>query len=193
MDKGAIHIVGKEHEVRPLRFHQLRDLGDHIFAQRGACRIGGINQKEGLDLRIFQLFELLVSELETIFLRRLDVNHVQVEIFKVRKFNIGSEDWGTQRDSVTGAQKPVGLQGLEDIAHRRRSAFRGEKVKLACGTRFSAHGPHQVLMDNAFVMYQYSVWDRVIVSNDRVHKLVDECIRLESELLDRECDHLRKE
>jgi hypothetical protein len=42
-------------------------------------------------------------------------------------------------------------------------------------------------------MYQHAVRDRVIVADDRLHKFVDDGVRLESKLLDRECDHIRKE
>src|SRR5881409_2041569 len=52
---------------------------------------------------------------------------------------IGCEDRRAEGDGVAGMQQSVGLQRLEDVAHRRRAAFDRVKVELAGRAGAAAH------------------------------------------------------
>ena len=60
-----------------------------------------------------------------------DVHHLEVVVLEVRHLEIGREDRRAERDRVAGHQQPVGLQRLEDVAHRRRAALDRVEVELA--------------------------------------------------------------
>ena len=90
-------------------------------------------------------------------------------------------------------QQPIGLQRFEDVAHRGRAALDRVEIELAGRARLAAHRPHQILVHDPLVVDQHAVGHRIVVADDRIDELVDECIRLELEGLDRELHHRRKE
>ena len=62
------------------------ELGERFLAHRHATRIAGVDDEERLDLLVFELLDLVVSELEAVLLRRLDVDHLEVVVLEVRHF-----------------------------------------------------------------------------------------------------------
>ena len=122
-----------------------------------------------------------------------DVHDLEVVVLEVRHLEIGREDRRAERDRVAGEQQPVGLQRLEDVAHRGGAALDRVEVELAGRARLSAHRPHQILVHDPLVVDQHAIGHRIIVADDRIDEFVDECIRLEPELLDRELHHRGQE
>ena len=157
-----------------------------LLAHRHAARIAGIDDEERLDLRIFELLDLLVGELEAVLLRRCDVHDLEVVILEVRHLEVGREDRRAERDGVAREQQPVGLQRLEDVAHRGGAALDRVEVELAGWARLAAHRPHQIFVHDPLVVDEHAVGHRIVVADDRVDKLVHEGVRLELEGLDRE-------
>ena len=136
---------------------------------------------------------LVVSGLEAVLLRRLYVDHLEIVVLEVGHFQVGREDRRSERDRVAGVQQPVGLQRLEDVAHRSGAALDRVEIELAGGARLAAHRPHQILVHDPLVVDQHSIRHRIVVADDRIDQLMDECIRFELEGLDCELHHCRKE
>ncbi len=183
VDKGAVHIIGQNHEVGPFGCHQFYQFGDDLFTKRDPGRVAGIYNEERLDPGIFQLLELRIRELESVLLWGLNVDDVQIEIFKMRQLNIRSKDGCTEGDGVSRAQKAIGFERFKEIAHRSRSTFNSEQIKFAGRARFTAHGPHEVFVNYTLVVDQHAIRNWIIVANDGIDQFVDECVRVEPELL----------
>ena len=120
-------------------------------------------------------------------------HHLEIVVLEVRHLEIGREDRRAERDRVAGKQQSVGLQRFEDVAHRGGAAFDRVDVELAGRVRLSAHRPHQIFVHDALVVDQHAIGHRIMVANDRIDELVDECIRVEPEGLDRELHHRGQE
>jgi hypothetical protein len=192
-DERPVHVVGQQHQVGTLRLHQAGELADRLLAQGDARGVAGIDEEKRLDPGILELRELGVSELVVVLLQRLDGDHVQGVVLELRHLDVRREGGRPQRDGVAGAQQPVRLQGLEDVAHGGRSTLDREEVELAGRPGGGAQRPHQVLVGDALGVDQHPVGHRVVVADDGVHQLVDEGVRLEPEGLHGERHQRREE
>ncbi len=81
MHERSIDVVSQDHQVGTFRLYQICDLGDDFFAHCDARWISGIDEKERLDLGIFQLLQLHVRKLKAVLLRGLDGNEMQPVVF----------------------------------------------------------------------------------------------------------------
>ena len=146
-----------------------------------------------LDLRVFELLDLLVGELKAVLLRGADLHDLEVVILEVRHLQVRREDGRAERDGVAREQQAIGFEGLEDVAHRGRPALHRVELERALGPRLAADRPHQVFVHDPLVMDEHAVGNGVVVADDRIDQLVHEGVRLELEGLDRELDHLGQE
>ena len=87
-----------------------------------------------------------------------------------------------------GFEQPIRLKRFEDVAHRRGAALDGVEIELPLRLRLPAHGPLQVLVDDALVVHEHPVGNRVVVPDDTVDEFVNESVGGELELLDGKCD-----
>ena len=182
--EGSVDVVGQDHQVGAFGLDQIGQLGDRLLAQCHSGRIRRIDHEEGLDLRILQLLDLFVGELEFVLLWGLDLNHLEVVILQVRHLDVGREDRRRQRNGIAGNQQAVGLQRLEEVAHRRRAALDRVDVELAGWLRVAANGPHQIFVHDLLVVHQHAVRHRIIVADDGIDELVHEGVRIEAKFLD---------
>ena len=107
----------------------------------------------------------------------------------MRQLKIRCEDGSAQRNGVARPQQAIHLQRFEDVTHRRGAALDRIEIELAGRNRISADGPHQVLVNNALVVYEHSIWNRIVIANDGIDELVDKSIRFKSEFLYSKCHH----
>ena len=154
-----------------------------------ALGLPGLQRKNALIFGSRSFFSSFVGELPALLLPRLDVDDLEVVVLEVRHLEVGREDRRGQGDRVTRIEQPVGLHGLEDVAHGGGAALDRVEVERALGARLAAHGPLQVLPDDLLVVDQHPVRHRVVVADDGVDQLVDEGIGVEAELLHRPRNH----
>ena len=109
-----------------------------------------------------------------------DVHDLEGVVLEMRHLEIGREDRRAERDRVAGVEQPVGLQRLEDVAHRGRAALDRVEVELAGWARLAAHRPHQVFVHDLLVVDEHAVGHRIVVADDRVDEFVDEGVGLEA-------------
>ena len=153
----------------------------------------GLTTNKRLDLRVFELLDLLVGELKAVLLRGADLHDLEVVILEVRHLEVRREDGRAERDGVAREQQAIGFERLEDVAHRGSPALDRVEVELAFGMRLAADRPHQVFVHDPLVVDEHAVGNGIVVADDRVDKLVDEGVGIELEGLDRELDHLGQE
>ena len=80
-----------------------------------------------------------------------------------------------------GLKQPIGLERLEDVAHRGRAALDRVEIESAGRARLAAHRPLQVLVHDPLVVDEHPVGHRIVVADDRINQFVDERIRIERE------------
>jgi len=89
--EGPVDVVGEQDEVRA-GLQDRADPLDRVLAQGDRARVAGIDHEECLDLRIQQLLELGVGELESVLLGGVHVDYVEVIVLEVRHLQVGGED-----------------------------------------------------------------------------------------------------
>jgi hypothetical protein len=70
-------------------------------------RIARIDDKERLDLRIEELFDLFIRILKPLLLLRMYLDVMEVVVLQMRHFEVGREDRYPERDRVAGVENPV--------------------------------------------------------------------------------------
>ena len=181
--EGPVDIVSQQHEVWTF-LEDAADRGNRFATERDSVRVARVDDEEGLHLRIEQRGEILVGELPALFLARLNEGHVQAVILQVRHLEIRREDGRHHGDGVAGVQEAVGLQRLEDVAHRGRAPFDRVEIERARWPGIAAHRPLQVLADDALVVHEHAIRHRIVVAENRVDELVHEVVRREAERRD---------
>ena len=192
MNEGAVHIIGKDDEVRPLGLDEIDQQINRIRVERHTRRVAGVHQEECLDLRIFKLLEVGGGELVGVLAFRTDVDDVQGVVLEVRHLEVRREDRHAQGNRIPGIEQSRRLQRLEDVAHGGGAALDRIEIERAGGARLTAHSPHQVLMNDLLVVHEHAVRHRIVVTDDAVDEFMHEGIRLEAELLDGKVDHRAK-
>ncbi len=182
--KGAVHIVGHEHQVRILA-DQTNDLLHLDRAERHRWRIAGVDRDRQFDLGIFQLGDFgsrvvpVVSPVSP-HAAGVDRHDLELEAFEMRDLDIGRERRQEQRDGIALLQQAVLHQRVEDVAHGRRAALDREQVELALGRTAVAHFLDQVIVHHLFQVDQCARRHGIVVADKAVRQLMDPRIGVES-------------
>ena len=187
--EGAVDVVGQDHQVRPLRLHEVDQSLHRLRVERHRRRVARVDQEERLDGLVLERLQVVVGQLEAVLRLGGDIDRLERVVLEVRHLEVGGEDRRGEGDGVAGVEQPRVLQRLEDVAHGGGAALDRVEVELRARPVAGAHRPHQELVGDRLVVDERPVGDRVVVADDRVGQLVDELVRVEGEAGDGVVDH----
>ena len=185
---GRIDIIGNDHQVRIVITYDIYNTFHQTICQTVRRRIARIDDKGGLDRRVFQnvqVFFLVLPGMIAVFCHftSVDFGYIEQVAGLFRYLYIRSEYRGEQDDLVTFTKKEILLQRIEYIAHRGGSPFGSKEIELPFGRAVVAQFLLQVVFDQYFRIFQDAVGNGILVPDDAFRPFVYEVVLIDSFLI----------